>query len=194
MTTDRRRVVVIGVGNELRGDDAAGLEVVRRLRRDGGGAEVELHESGGMSLLELWEGAAAAVLVDATRSGAPLGTIRRFDVGATGLPATVGLASSHAVSVAEAIELARVLGRLPGRVTVFGIEGGRFDLGAGLSDGVKSAVDEMVRRVHGEVAAEFHRRAAEERPDGGGPGWWCSEGKPSPSQGAGHVDRPIKHV
>lgn len=194
MTTDRRRVVVIGVGNELRGDDDAGLEVVRRLRRDGGGAEVELHEADGMSLLELWNGARAAVLVDATRSGAPPGTIRRFDVGATGLPAAVGLASSHAVSVAEAIELARVLGRLPGRVVVFGIEGGRFDLGAGLSDAVESALDEVVRRVNGELAAGFHRRAAEERPDGKERGWCCSEGKPSPSQGAGHVDRRINHL
>ena len=56
-------MVVVGVGNSLRGDDAAGLEVVRALRErlTRGRARVARpreHEGETLGLLELWEGAA----------------------------------------------------------------------------------------------------------------------------------------
>ncbi|MGZ4244637.1 MAG: hydrogenase maturation protease, partial [Solirubrobacteraceae bacterium] len=64
-------VVVIGVGNELRGDDGAGPLVMRRLRD--AGLEVAVCH-GGTELLDLWHGASAAILVDAVATGAPAGT------------------------------------------------------------------------------------------------------------------------
>ncbi len=55
--------------------------------------------------------------------------------------------STHSFGVAEAVELARALGRLPARIVVFGIEGRDFAQGEGLSPDVDAAVDEVVRRV-----------------------------------------------
>jgi hydrogenase maturation protease len=55
--------------------------------------------------------------------------------------------STHSFGVAEAVELARALGRPPARVVVFGIEGRDFTPGEGLSPDVGAAVDEVVRRV-----------------------------------------------
>lgn len=141
---------MIGVGNRFRGDDAAGIEVVRRLRERG----VDARESEGepVGLLDCWEGAGAAVVVDAVRSGAPAGTIHRVDASEQALPAILrGSTSTHAVGLGEAIELARTLGQLPPRIVVYGIEGASFAAGEELSPQVGAVLDEVVDRVIEEV-------------------------------------------
>jgi len=148
-------VLVIGVGNELRHDDAAGLEVARRARElDGqhrpGAARIEFreHEGETLGLLAAWEGAGAVVLADAVHGGGAVGAIHRFDASSRPLPARLeGSSSTHAIGVADAIELGRELGRLPTRVVVYGVTGGRFDAGSGLSDGVREALEVLARRV-----------------------------------------------
>jgi hydrogenase maturation protease len=138
-----RSLVVIGVGNRLRGDDGAGLEVVRRLTDLRTNAQIALHahEGEGVGLLELWDGADVAVLVDCMRSGAAPGTVRRIDMSSETAPVPLRGTSSHATGVAEAIELARALGALPSAVIVYGVEGASFGIGAGLSDPVADAID-----------------------------------------------------
>jgi hydrogenase maturation protease len=146
--------VVIGVGNALRHDDAAGLEVARRVRAlvDPSRVAVIEHEGEQSALLDLWEGAAAVVLVDAVRSVAPAGTIHRVDASNEPLPAeTWGSHSTHAIGVAEAVELARALGRMPARVIVYGIEGARFDAGQGLSKEVSDAMGALSDALSREV-------------------------------------------
>ncbi|MGA2924522.1 MAG: hydrogenase maturation protease [Solirubrobacteraceae bacterium] len=148
-------VVVIGVGNDVRGDDAAGLLVVRRLRDSELRSRVALvtHEGDAIGLLELWDGADAAVLVDAVCSGAGAGTVHRIDASRAGLPADWSGASSHAISAAESIELARVLGTLPRRVIVYGVEGACFEQGAPLSDDVAAALPKLADAVRAEALA-----------------------------------------
>jgi hydrogenase maturation protease len=132
---------VIGFGNEWRGDDAAGIEVARRL----GGTVLSGEPIG---LVEALDGTAEVVLVDAVSSGAPAGTVHVFEAGSERLPtALFGAASTHALGLAEAVELARSLGRLPRRVLVYGIEGGSFDFGEGLSPEIAAAVDQVVEEV-----------------------------------------------
>ena len=136
-----RRALVIGLGNAARGDDAAGLIAARRL----GGLE---HEGDPLALLDIWDDAASAVVIDAVSSGAEPGTIHRFDAGAGPLPARLrSSTSTHAIGLGEAIELARALGRLPARLIVCGIEGARFDAGTALTPAVAAAVDALVREV-----------------------------------------------
>ena len=137
--------LLIGVGNEWRRDDGAGLAVVRRLRGRLPDT-ISLLESAGepMGLVEAWSGAREAVVVDAARSEAPPGTIHRIDVRAEELPAELFRGSTHAFGVAEAVELAHALGRIPERLSVFGIEGEIMGAGSGLSAGVERAVGELV--------------------------------------------------
>ncbi len=151
---EHRAVVVIGVGNPLRHDDAAGLEVARRVQARAGAAGIAVCEQAGESLglLEQWEGHDAVVLVDATHSGAAPGTIQRIDASAEPLPAPLSSSSStHAVGIGDAIELARALGRLPPRVVLYGLEGRRFDSGSGLSAQVQAVIDPLADAVLGEA-------------------------------------------
>ncbi len=148
--------MVLGVGNPLRHDDAAGIEVARQLAPRLNAAEYRVREHGGeaLGLIEQWDGAAATIVLDATRSGAPPGTIHRFDASLCALPAELrGPTSTHAVGLAETIELARALGRLPARVIVYGIEGARFDAGAGLSEELLAVIGELAARVVQEAGA-----------------------------------------
>jgi len=142
----------VGVGNRLRGDDAVGLLAARRL----GGIELEGDTS---ALVDLLAGAPSAIVIDAVRSGASPGTVHRFEVGRAPLPTTLrSSSSSHLVSVADAIELARALDRLPETVTVVGIEGQCFDLGAAISPRVAAAIDEAVA-LAGQLSASATRTA-----------------------------------
>ncbi|MGE0681962.1 MAG: hydrogenase maturation protease [Candidatus Binatia bacterium] len=145
-------LVILGVGNEYRGDDAAGLIAVRRLREALGDHIRCREENGeGTALMEAWKEAEAVILVDATRSGTSPGTLHRFDVTARSLPATLLCYSTHAFGVAEAIELARALGQLPARFIVYGIEGKNFETGSELSVEAKIAVEEAVGCVRQEL-------------------------------------------
>ena len=141
---------MIGVGNALRGDDGAGLEIARRLQGEPG-FEVLLHEGEGWDLLQLWAGAGAVVLVDTVRSGAAPGTVVRFEAGSQPLPGPIWRRAGHAVGVAEAIELARSLGRLPARLVVFGVEGERFETGSPVSPAVRAAIEPLLAAVRSEA-------------------------------------------
>jgi hydrogenase maturation protease len=147
-------VLVIGVGNPYRRDDAAGLIAARRLGEAAAGLVSVWEESvEGAALLEAWEGADTVILLDAVSSGAPAGTIRRIEAHHEAVPADVFLSSTHAFNVAEAIELARVLHRLPRRLIVFGVEGARFEAGRGLSPVVERAIEQLVARALEDIRA-----------------------------------------
>jgi hydrogenase maturation protease len=137
-------VILIGVGNAWRGDDGAGLAVARRVRElSPAGVEVREFEGDATALVEAWSGAEGVVVVDAAESGAPPGTVRRFDARTRPLPVRSLRSSTHAFGVSDAGELARALDRLPARLDVYAIEGASFTAGEGLSPAVERAVDEL---------------------------------------------------
>lgn len=140
--------VVIGVGNPLRGDDGVGLAVAAALEdRVPPGVAIIPCEQEPSRLLDAWDGAQGAIVVDAAASGEEPGSVRRFDAGETPVPAGVFRSSTHAFGVGEAIELARTLGRLPRHVLVYGVEGGRFAAGEPLTPPVEAAVAEVAAAV-----------------------------------------------
>jgi hydrogenase maturation protease len=147
MMAGQASMVIIGVGNEYRGDDGAGIAVARRLRVLFSTGVTVLEESGeGAALIEAWQGATWVILVDAVRSGSPPGTIHRLDARVAPMPTGF---------FAEAVELARSLDQLPPHVIVYGIEGENFTAGVELSPSVKQAVGEVVERAAEEVRAAY---------------------------------------
>jgi hydrogenase maturation protease len=97
--------------------------------------------------METWQSQITVILVDATTSEAPPGTIHRIDARKQQIPRGNFRCSSHGFSVSEAIELARTLNQLPPRLLVFGIEGKDFTTGIGLSDEVEQAAMEVTAKV-----------------------------------------------
>jgi hydrogenase maturation protease len=159
----RPRLIVVGLGNAFRGDDGAGLAVARDLADD---PRVIVHEGEPIDLLDAWDGADEAILVDAARSGAPPGTVHRLD----GLTAPAGVGgSTHLIGLADTLALARTLGRAPARVTVLAIEGERFGAGHELSAPVRDAVQGLRR----ELRERLGKSAPGERqdPDASAGGW-----------------------
>ncbi len=141
-------MLVIGIGNRHRRDDGVGLAVVTALR-ERACEQIELVEHSGeaSSLMALWEGR-ETIVVDATSSQRPSGAIRRVDLLEEKLAADVlATCSSHAFGLAQAVELARALGQLPPRLVLFGIEGGDFGHGVGLSDDVAGCVAIVTERI-----------------------------------------------
>lgn len=146
-------VLIIGVGTAYRNDDAAGLIVAERLRdRLPEGASVITHEGEGVSLMEQLAESEAAVVVDAMSSGAEPGAIRRFDACAQPLPAQMFRHSTHAIGLAQAVELGCALGKLPRRLIVYGIEGQDFEAGTQLSPAVELSIETVTRYVIEETA------------------------------------------
>jgi hydrogenase maturation protease len=153
--------LVMGIGNAERGDDAAGLEVARRLRARASQDAVVRECSGQAScLLESWRGRPRVILIDAASGGGGRpGTIRRFEAHREALPTGLLHASTHSWGVAEAIEMARALGELPPQVVVYAIEGRSFGPGRYLSPAVTRAVE----RVEQRIVRELERSAWSER-------------------------------
>lgn len=140
--------LIIGVGNEFRGDDGVGIAIARRLRAEAPAHVTILEASGeGAALMEAWKGASRVFVIDATRSGSPPGTIRRFEAQAEPLPSRFFHYSTHAFSVAEAVEMARALNQLPPQLIVYGIEGKNYSAGEGLSPEVEKAADSVIARL-----------------------------------------------
>jgi hydrogenase maturation protease len=138
---------VIGVGNAFRGDDAVGLAVAEGVRARAPELDVLVCEQEPVQVLDAWAGADLAIVVDAVASGADPGTVHRLDATAAPLPAVVFRGSTHAFGLAEVVELARALGRLPGRLLVYGIEGRAFDAGDELTPAVADAVAPLVEEL-----------------------------------------------
>ena len=140
-------VVVIGVGNALRGDDAVGLEVASQVGPLLPGSVAAYESSGEMSeLIALWTGAARVILVDAIAANDEPGRVVRLEAGEQPISLRAP-PTTHRLGLGEAIELARATGDLPRRVVVFGIEVERCNYGEELSGAVANAVPVVVEHI-----------------------------------------------
>jgi len=141
---------IIGVGNALRGDDGAAAAVVAHLHSEDIPAYV--FDGDGAELMEMWRGQGRVIVIDAALSGAPPGTLHRFEANFQELPRNFFRHSTHQFGVAEAVEMARTLNRLPGELIVYGIEGVNFNLGATLSPDVELGVFSAVEKIKADIA------------------------------------------
>ncbi|MCX4744786.1 hydrogenase maturation protease [Kitasatospora sp. NBC_01287] len=162
------RTAVIGVGNEYRHDDGLGPAVLTRLARRAeqqplpGGTDLLVCDGDPARLITLWEGADLAVVVDAAHAhpGRP-GRVHRLELDGGPWSPAAASTSSHGLGLGEAVELARVLDRLPGRLVVYAVEGTDTSPGTGLSAPVAAVVDPLARRIADEIA--FHHRHGDRR-------------------------------
>src|SRR3989339_468138 len=160
ITHGKSSILVIGVGNAYRGDDAVGLIVAQHLKKQILDHVNILEEStDGSVLMELWKNYDAVIIIDAVCSGAKPGTLHRFNAYTQPIPSKYFHYSTHAFGVAEAVELAGVLRKLPQILIVYGIEGKCFEAGVRLSEEVEKAVQEVLKRVRQDIITLHHGKA-----------------------------------
>ncbi|HTW08831.1 MAG TPA: hydrogenase maturation protease [Acidimicrobiales bacterium] len=180
--TAAARLVVAGIGNEMRGDDGAGPAAVERAllqgvaSAEGRAVAVVGPLVGPLDLLDQWEGAEIAVVVDAMRSGSPVGTVtltyldaadpegRAANGDATSPPthrASEGGLSrpgTHGLSFGDVYRIALQTGSAPTRVALICIEGRDFSLGAGMSAEVDAAASRVADIIVGLIRAHLQAR------------------------------------
>ena len=146
------RLLVIGVGNRDRGDDAVG-PIVCDLVEQLGIPDIDtlVFEGSVLDLPIHWSTDDRVVLVDAAEPAGQPGRISTVDGVATRLVAP-GSVSTHSIDVAAAIELARVLGRLPSELSMIGIEGAEFEFGTSLTPLVQQSAERVVAAIRRRVA------------------------------------------
>jgi hydrogenase maturation protease len=165
---NRPRVLVAGVGNIFLGDDAFGVEVVRRLAQRPLPPEVRLIDFGirGLDLAyALLDGYDLAVLVDAVSRGGTPGTLYVIepDLDGTGDASAGRAVEAHGMDPAEALRLARALGGPQPAVRVVGCEPATLapaEEGTVLSAPVEAAVEEAIAIIESLVRGWPEREAS----------------------------------
>jgi hydrogenase maturation protease len=150
--------LVVGIGNEQRGDDAAGLLVVRRVRALGGAGQADIaeHPGDGAGLIDLWQRYDRVIVVDALDGTLDAG-FAWFDVSTARASFATGAASTHAIGLSQAVEMARALGLLPRRIEICAVAGRHFEPFASVSTEVErtcaAAAVSVLERLHGQHLA-----------------------------------------
>ncbi|MFF8594576.1 hydrogenase maturation protease [Streptomyces sp. NPDC015220] len=150
------RVVVIGVGNPLRGDDGVGPATVEALRgRVPDGTVLAVSDGEPARMLDLWRGADTVIVVEALRARpARPGELHTLTAADAAVP-TAGTASTHALGLGECLALAGALDQLPARLVVHAMEAADFELGARLSEAARSALPELIDRIAAAVRQAY---------------------------------------
>lgn len=156
MSVAKPRVLVAGMGNDLRRDDGFGIAVVRRFLEEGPPEGVRAIEAGiaGLGLVqELMDGYEALIILDATDRDGPPGTVYLLEAEVPELEEFTPeyqqdfLADTHYTVPSKALILARALGVLPDHSYILACQPQETELGIGLSQPVERGVEEATGRL-----------------------------------------------
>lgn len=164
------RMLVLGLGNVLCGDDGLGVAAVARLaERFEIAPEVQVADGGtlGLSLLGLFDGVEEALLVDAILADAAPGSLVRLE-GADVAPAARERLSVHQVGVADLLDALELLGGGPRRLSLLGLVPERIELGMERSHAVDRGLAGLVEALAREIRERGHA-VAPRRPGGAYP-------------------------
>jgi hydrogenase maturation protease len=143
------RLLIVGCGNPVAGDDSAGLEIVRRLSELGDcGCDLRAETAPSIELLDVFSLTDVILFVDAVNSGGVPGTLYLTSLPSEELqPRALGFLSSHGWGLVETLKLAHALGRTIPRLFLLGIEAGTIAQGAPRSAAVEQAIALVVERI-----------------------------------------------
>jgi hydrogenase maturation protease len=156
------RVLLLGVGNWLMGDEGVGIHVVNQLETQPPlfGVRVLDGGTGGVNLLLEFENVQHVVMVDATRDGRPAGTVTFLQPKRVGdLPRGLG---AHDFGVKDLFAAAALLEHLPA-IHLYTISVEELKpMCTDLSPAVAAAVPEVVHAMHA-LAARLAAEGPESR-------------------------------
>ena len=159
--------LVLGVGNDIKRDDAVGLRVTEALERrrgadDGGGADAldfRTMTSGRIMLVEELRGYDRAFLIDAikTESG-EAGDWYRFDPEDVEPDEESSGLATHDVGLGTLTRLGEAMGESMPEITIFAIEAPEpFSYGTEMTEAMAEAVPELVESIDRAIDEELDR-------------------------------------
>ena len=107
------RLLILGVGNYLMGDEGVGVHFAQAAEKESWPEGIKVLDGGtaGFKLMEDLEIYPTVIMVDATLDGRPAGTIRRIEPRfAADFPSAM---STHEIGLKDLVEGLILLGRLP---------------------------------------------------------------------------------
>ena len=153
-----KKILIAGIGNELRQDDAFGMELVKQLKIDElpNGVKIQEVGIGGIHLVqELHENYDMLIMVDAVEWGETPGYIYLREVESISdineMPLhekRAFLADMHYTNPTRALMLAKALGVLPAKIYILGCEAAEHaDFAVGMSSVVQNAIPKAIERL-----------------------------------------------
>jgi len=149
------KTIVLGVGNQILGDDGVGIHVTNELKKRVNDPNIVIDDAvtGGMNLLELLLGYDKAIIVDAVKTNeGETGEVKRIPLNNF---STMHSCNPHDVSLIEAIEVAKKMGeeRIPKEIIVIGIMMKEIpcEFGEKLSNEIAAAVPKAVDMTLNEI-------------------------------------------
>lgn len=148
-----KKIVVLGVGNELLCDEGIGIHVAKELQKENIlPPEVEVIEGGtnGFGLINIITDTDRLIVIDSIKGGSEPGTLYKFDI--EDAPGTPDLfkTSVHQIGILEVINLSSLIGKTP-KTTVIGVEPKSISTGMELSKEVRAKIPKVIELVTEEV-------------------------------------------
>jgi hydrogenase maturation protease len=141
-------VIIYGIGNQYRSDDAIGLIIARQLKaKNLAGVQVKEVQNDSLLSMAAWNKRQKVILIDAASSGSKPGSVFRFDLKKQKIPAGKFRFSTHHISVQDAVRLAYELHYFPEELRLFAIEGKSFDSGTTISTELITASETVQSEV-----------------------------------------------
>ena len=142
------RIVILGLGNMLYGDEALGVHAAQRLWQEWDFPEhVEVVDGGtqGHGLLTCVESAHSLLILDAVDMGLAPGQVVVREGKEIPMYLTSQKISPHQNSFSEVLALAELRGRLPHRLALAGMQPHSLHMGEALSDTVNNHMELLIK-------------------------------------------------
>ena len=145
----KSKVKVIAVGNDLYGDDGVGNVVIEMLSEipEMKGIELINGATDALGLIDHFEDAEHVILVDAAQMGETPGTVKIFSKDEVKLKIKMDHLTVHGISLAETLDIAKAIDKLPDKITIIGIEPKNIGISEKLSDVVAESIPDVISHI-----------------------------------------------
>ncbi len=141
-------ILILGLGNPFRGDDAAGWGVIDVLeQKSPKGVQLCKVRGDAAQILDFFTQYSTIYVIDACQMNAPSGFWKRIDAHKSSIPSDTPQTSTHGMGISQAIDLAKVLGILPSKLIIYAINGDHYNLSTTPSLSVGQAIDKVAQHI-----------------------------------------------
>jgi hydrogenase maturation protease len=150
-----RKVVVLGIGSLVLGDDGVGIHAIQQLQETSSfpsDIDLEIIDGGTAPDISIFleAGIDKLIIIDAIQAHGPTGAIYRLTPDELEAE-TEDFRSVHNLNIRESLMLMRIGGVLPSEIIIIGVEPGSVDQGITLTPEIESKFPELLSIIRREI-------------------------------------------